>query len=60
MAREERFQSEARSAKAERLKAEARGDVWRPPPPPMSGQDTLEMTRQVPALKTTTWSLAGF
>jgi len=58
--REERFQQEARAAKAERLKAEARGEVWQPPPRPLSGPDALEMTRQVPVLKTTTWSLAGF
>ena len=58
--REERYMREARAVKAERLKAEARGEVWQPPPPPLSGPDALEMTRQVPALKTTTWSLAGF
>ena len=60
MAREKRFQSEARVAKGERLKSQARGEVWTPQPPPLSGPDALEMTRQVPALKTTTWSLAGF
>lgn len=58
--REERYMREARAVKAERLKAEARGEVWQPPPPPLSGPDALEMSRQVPALKTTTWSLAGF
>ena len=60
VAREERFQREARSAKAERLKVEARGEVWQPLPPPLSEPDALEMSRQVPALRTTTWSLAGF
>lgn len=58
--REGRFQREARAVKAERLKSEARGEVWQPPPPPLSGPDALEMSRQVPALRTTTWSLAGF
>jgi len=58
--REERHMREARAVKAERLKSEARGEVWRPPPPPLSGPDALEMSRQVPVLRTTTWSLAGF
>ena len=58
--REERHMREARAVKAERLKSEARGEVWQPPPPPLSGPDALEMSRQVPVLRTTTWSLAGF
>tara|TARA_B110001452_G_C15198303_1_gene415897 strand:- start:317 stop:964 length:648 start_codon:yes stop_codon:yes gene_type:complete len=58
--RESRYVREARAAKEERRKDEAAGKVYVPPPPPLSGPDALEMTRQVPALKTTTWSLAGF
>jgi|TARA_B110001469_G_scaffold53458_1_gene51611 hypothetical protein len=60
MERQDRHTREARAVKAERLKAEARGEVWQAPPPPLLGPDALEMSRQVPALRTTTWSLAGF
>ena len=41
---------------------EAGGGVWRPPEadgPPLSGPDALEMSRQVPCKKVTTWSLGG-
>ena len=58
--REERYMREARTAKLERQKAAARGEIWQPPPRPLSEPDAREMARQVPALKTTTWSLAGF
>ena len=38
---------------------EAAGGIWKPPEPPLSAPDALEMSRQVPARKVTTWSLGG-
>ena len=33
---------------------------WQETGPPLSAEDQLELSRQVPARKTTTWSLGSF
>ena len=57
--RERSFSATKREEKAARRTLEAAGCTWRPPPAPLSERDAFEMSRQVPALRTTTWSLGS-
>ena len=57
--RERQHATAQREEKEKRRALEACGCTWRPPPAPLSERDAFEMSRQVPALRTTTWSLAS-
>ena len=60
--RETRHQAELRERKATRRRLESMGTPapWQETGPPLSAEDQLELSRQVPARKTTTWSLGSF
>ena len=61
--RETRHQAELRERKATRRRLESMGITpapWQEAGPPLSAEDQLELSRQVPARKTTTWSLGSF
>ena len=57
--REQKHLADVRAQKAARRAYEAGGGTWQPPPPPLSERDAYEMSRQVPTLKTTTWSFGS-
>lgn len=57
--REKAHQEEIRAQKAAKRAVEAAGLPWAPPQPPLSEADALEMSRQVPCKKVTTWNLGS-
>lgn len=60
MQREQFFQEQLRQQKLERRALESAGGIWSPPEPPLHAADTLELSKQVPCRKVTTWSVGGF
>jgi len=57
--REKAHQEAIRAQKAAKRATEAQGLTWVPAQPPLSAIDALEMSRQVPCRKVTTWSLGS-